>query len=1606
VTRRLLIISGSLAAMLALSVGVWAYFTTTGSGLASASSGTLNAPANPSASTSGANVTVDWDAAFLGDGSTPAENYTVERFTGGGSDVGAACGGATIPSSSGLPNASGHFHCTDTPGSGTFKYKITATYRSWTATSAFTNSVTPVTDSTPPYVTAIDRADASPTNASSLHWTVTFSESVTGVDTSDFALARTGITGGSVTGVSGSGSGPYTVTATTGTGDGSLGLNLVDDDSIHDGAGNPLGTSGGAGNGNFTGQTYAIDKTVPVVTITQVNAVTRTFPYTTNANVSSLGGACSTGDSTVSVTINGSPAAPQTTTCSSGVWTLALTTALAADGNYTVAATQSDVAGNGGSSGNKTVTIDKTPPTNVLSLVNQSTQAGPSTTTNPTSFLSGTTLWYDGGTSGNFKLQNALTDSRSGPASSTFATLGGTTSGWTFTGSTVTTPSGGPYVSSQFGWNSGTASPATEGVTGTDAAGNTNTASTLTFRNDSLAPTDTITFPATNGNYKNAAWDAGSCATGGICGAAGDPGSTGANPPIAGTQSSTANSSSGATSLAITAPSSVATGDVLIAGLTVSSNNTSITAPSGWTLINRTNSGSNISAASYYHVVTNGASEPSSYTWTFGGSFAASGGIVRYVGVDTSDPIDASSIVAGNDSSPTAPSVTTTSANDLVVALFGSDSTGTFTPPSGMTERYDVHNTSASGPGTEAADVAQASAGATGAKAATATASARWVAQLIALNPAPPNISGLAKVQVSIQATSGANINKYWDPSANAGAGGFTSASEVLVLASGTSSWSLAFPSSNFTDAKYTIRAYAVDNVGNYTTTPASVTNVTIDNAVPSTTDNTASIGNAWRNTTATVTLTPTDTGSGVAATYYTTNGSTPTTSSTQGSSISLATTGVYTIKYFSVDTAGNQEAVKTASTQIRIDKLAPTNAFSLNVSSGGAFLSDATLYYKSNAAGSLTLTDAVSDGDSGPASANFPLFNTTNGMNHNTAPALITTPAGGPYTSTAYSWTSGATFATAQSITGADVAGNAAATSVNFVIDSAAPTGGAVTVNGTSASAGGSTSVNPSGSFSISTLTQYTDAGSGLASSTLVREEAPLNAEGTGTCGTTWTNPATITATRTENSSVGISSGNCYRYTLTGTDNVGNTAQIQTIVKVDTTPPSTPVLTITPSGSFAFVNGTTVYYNGTTGTSSSVAISATTSDSESGIQKVNFPALTSFTGGGDDASSPYSTSYTWTTSADSGTKTVTATNGIGTTAATTFSLVNDVAAPAGGALTVNGVVGSTGGSTSTATSTFAINTRTDYAETQSASQSGFASGALSIQSETLTGSTCGAPGSGGPFTSATTIAGTTQPLGIVPGFCYLYALTGTDNVGNAASVKTTVLVTDAFQVSNPGARTVGTAFNVTLTALFNGTTDTGYTGSKTVTFAGPSNAPDGTAPTYPATVSFSNGVGTASITLVDAESATLTATQGAITGTSPSFTVNPGSAARLAWTNITTTSGTAIPTPCLFSCSYVGFGSNKDFTAKVSVTDSRGNIVSGLGIGHTVSVTQGGDGGGFTAPTTGTSVNLTIATSGLASSTATFTFSSQSGNWNSDTLTAHTTGGTSYTDAGATLFK
>ena len=132
---------------------------------------------------------------------------------------------------------------------------------------------------TTPTVTSLNLIGAATTNASATSWTATLSESVQGVDPTDFALVATGSVGSTLTQVTGSGS-VYTVTVSGLTGNGTLGLNLIDNDSIKNLTNVPLGGVG-SGNANFTGQVETLDHVFPFV-----QSINRTTPAsaTTSAN--------------------------------------------------------------------------------------------------------------------------------------------------------------------------------------------------------------------------------------------------------------------------------------------------------------------------------------------------------------------------------------------------------------------------------------------------------------------------------------------------------------------------------------------------------------------------------------------------------------------------------------------------------------------------------------------------------------------------------------------------------------------------------------------------------------------------------------------------------------------------------------------------------------------------------------------------------------------------------------------------------------------------------------------------------------------------------------------------------------------------------------------------------------------------------------------------------------------------------------------------------------------------------------------------------------------------------------------------------------------------
>lgn len=125
----------------------------------------------------------------------------------------------------------------------------------------------------------------------------------------------------------------------------------------------------------------------------------------------------------------------------------------------------------------------------------------------------------------------------------------------------------------------------------------------------------------------------------------------------------------------------------------------------------------------------------------------------------------------------------------------------------------------------------------------------------------------------------------------------------------------------------------------------------------------------------------------------------------------------------------------------------------------------------------------------------------------------------------------------------------------------------------------------------------------------------------------------------------------------------------------------------------------------------------------------------------------------------------------------------------------------------------------------------------------------------------------------------------------NAGSV-TRLVVTLAGQIftdgvgneigANPDSQEAGTSFNITRISAtddyFN--VNTGYSGSKNLSYSGPSNAPDGTTPSYTTSVNFSSGQSTTTLTttLFKVEAPTITVTEGGSYGyASSAFTINPG---------------------------------------------------------------------------------------------------------------------------------
>lgn len=189
------------------------------------------------------------------------------------------------------------------------------------------------------------------------------------------------------------------------------------------------------------------------------------------------------------------------------------------------------------------------------------------------------------------------------------------------------------------------------------------------------------------------------------------------------------------TELDLTKPQDTLVGDLLLANIVFNGGSSeTISAPEGWILIRRTDNAAKITIASYYKIATQ--SDPPTFSWNITPQSSAAGGITRIGGVDAAAAIDTLADAVGHGTSATAPSITTSAADEIITLYaidIGKQNSGGFSTASGMTTLYQAVN-APSGPTTAVQALAQNVAGAAGPFTASASQGGQgdWAAQTIA----------------------------------------------------------------------------------------------------------------------------------------------------------------------------------------------------------------------------------------------------------------------------------------------------------------------------------------------------------------------------------------------------------------------------------------------------------------------------------------------------------------------------------------------------------------------------------------------------------------------------------------------------------------------------------------------------------------------------------------------------------------------------------------------------------------------------------------------------------------------------------------------------------
>jgi len=205
-------------------------------------------------------------------------------------------------------------------------------------------------------------------------------------------------------------------------------------------------------------------------------------------------------------------------------------------------------------------------------------------------------------------------------------------------------------------------------------------------------------------------------------------------------------------------PDGITAGDLMLVTLSFKGGSTisTVTPDSGWTIIRRTNAGSNVGLITYYKIAT--AREKELYHFALSAVQAFSIGLSRITGaMITATPIDATSASTGDvTTNESVPSLTTTVNNTLVLTVFANDQNTAFPPAianaAGYTliEQYDFPNTTNNGPSNMLSFYPQLLEGSTPSVSAVLPdeTDGPWVAQQIALKApatltlnAPPNFT-------------------------------------------------------------------------------------------------------------------------------------------------------------------------------------------------------------------------------------------------------------------------------------------------------------------------------------------------------------------------------------------------------------------------------------------------------------------------------------------------------------------------------------------------------------------------------------------------------------------------------------------------------------------------------------------------------------------------------------------------------------------------------------------------------------------------------------------------------------------------------------------------